>query len=83
MPDRMILLVPAVLSLIGVVLLVIALWVVVAAWRTYLRGRNPRTHTRPQPATQALLLTAWSTVIGVIGAMLAGVGLTLALRLIG
>ena len=83
MPDRMILVVPAVLSLIGVVLMGIAVWVVVTGWRTYARGRNPRSHSRPQPVSQAALVTAWSAIVGIVGLMLSGAGLLLALRIIG
>lgn len=83
MPDRMILVVPALLTLIGLVLVGIATWVAVTAWRTYARGRNPRSHTRPQPAGQAALVTVWALIVGLVGLMLSGAGLLLALRIIG
>lgn len=83
MPDRMILVIPAVLSLIGVVLMGIATWVAVTAWSAYARGRDPRSHTRPQPVSQAALVTVWSTIVGLVGLMLGGAGLLLAMRIVG
>lgn len=83
MQDRRALLIPALIILSGAGLVAIGLSVAFSAWRTYLRGRDPSTHTRPQPVRTPAVHSMWAGVLCVAGCVLSGVGVVLALRIVG
>lgn len=82
MPEGLILLVPAVLAVIGLVLMVLAVGVLVSTWRTYLRGQDPKARTKPQPLSHAVLISGWTGLVCVVGGLVAGAGVVIAVRIV-
>lgn len=82
MPQGLILIVPALLIVIGLVLLGVALSVLVSAVRTYRRGQDARSRTRPQPLSQLLLIATWSALVLLVGGLVTGAGAIIVARVL-